>query len=342
MSTTEILVTIPELEGEDAMLAGLEALAPDLRVRHRPAQTGADVADLLDGVHVLYTWRMPTHLRRADALRWVQIHAAGIDGKSDSPIFDPAAGITVTNVAGAQAVSIAEYCLATMTMLARGFVQLVRDMATRTSNRSHSPPVELCGQTVGVLGYGHIGREVARLAAAHRMRVLALKRDPTRRTADGYQWPGTGDPGGTLPARIFGLDQLHTLLADSDFVVNCLPCTSATRDLIDGPAFAAMKPSAYFINVGRGGTVARDALVEALQSGAIAGAALDVFPTDPDPLPPDHPAWDLENIFISPHISGTRKNRQYLERTNEVFGENLRHFLAGEPLLNVVSRERGY
>ncbi len=123
-------------------------------------------------------------------------------------------------------------------------------------------------------------------------------------------------------------------------MVNCLPLTGPTKHLFDRAAFKAMRPGSYFINIGRGGTVELDALVHVLRDGALAGAAIDDF--EGRSLPPDNPLWEMGNVFISPHISGTRRNVQYLERTNELFCENLRRYLAGEPLFNVVTRERGY
>jgi len=342
MRSAKVLVTIPELEGCQEFLDEIAGVSSCVTVEQRTCMSFEETADLLEGVEVLYTLKVPAHLDRADCLKWTQIHAAGIDGKDFSPIFEPRRGVTVTNMAGAQAVSIAEYCMTTMSMLARGFLQLFRDMQSRVSDRRHSPPAELCGQTVGILGYGHIGREVARLAHANRMRILAMKRNPDRREASGYQWPGVGDPDGSLPDRIFGPAEIHEMLPQCDFVVCCLPSTPETRDLIGEKEFARCRADAWLVNVGRGETIEQEALVSALRDHTIAGAALDVFPTDPGPLPPEHPIWRLDNVFLSPHVSGTRRNRRYLERTNQLFCENLRRYLAGRPLLNVAAKERGY
>jgi phosphoglycerate dehydrogenase-like enzyme len=174
------------------------------------------------------------------------------------------------------------------------------------------------------------------------MRTLAIKNNPEQRSLSGYHWRGVGDPEGILPQRFLGLGDLEEVLRESDFVVDCLPHTAATRELFGEREFAMMKSTAYFINVGRGETVNDNALARALKSGLIAGAALDAFATDPDPLPADSPLWEIDSVFISPHISGTRRNIQYLERTNELFCENLRRYVNQEPLLNVVTREKGY
>ena len=248
----------------------------------------------------------------------------------------------LTNAAGAHAVSIAEYCVATMIMLARNFLQLFRDKQARHYEPRHSPVVELSGKRLGIVGYGHIGRELARVATAFNMRVLALKRDPGSRKAEGYQWPGVGDPDGRLPERFYGPEELEELLAESDFVVNCLPHTPQTSRMFGWKQFRAMKPSACFVNIGRGETIEEESLIRALREGVITAAGVDVFSTYPDNPGPDHPFWDVENLFISPHVSGDRSNPRYLDRTNELFCDNLRRYLAGSPLLNVATRRRGY
>jgi phosphoglycerate dehydrogenase-like enzyme len=342
MEHVRILVTIPELEGKQDYLDQMAAVSPRLKIEQHTLLTAEETAAAVEDVEILYAYRPPSHLDRANRLRWVQLHFSGIDHVSWSPVFDPATGIVVTNVAGAHAVSIAEYCITAMSMLARGFLGLFQDKLTKTWNWQTSPPVELYGQTLGIVGYGQVGRELARLAKAFRMRILALKRNPEEHRLLGYQWEGVGDPDGTLPERFLGPDELHTLLRESDFVINCLPHTSETRNMFSELEFKTMKPGAYFINVGRGETIDDDALAQAIRQEDIAGAAMDAFETDPDPLPADHPFWELDNVFISPHISGTRHNKQYLQRTNDLFCENLRRYLMGEPLLNVVTKERGY
>ena len=333
------LVTMPELEGEQELLAAISEYA---EVEYRICKTFDDTAAALKDVEILYTQAVPSHLDHANALKWVQLHFSGIDHASFSPIFDERRGIKITNVAGAHAVPIAEYCVYVMGILIRDFLQLFRDQQAKAWDRLRYPPYELCGQTVGIVGYGHVGGELGRVARALNMRVLALKRNPEQRHGSGYQWKGVGDPEGIYPERFFGPRELPELLKESDFVVNCLPHTAETRSLFGEREFKMMKPLRYFINVGRGETVDYPALVRALEEGVIAGAALDSFATDPHPLPADDPLWELPNVFISPHISGTRYSRQYLERTNELFCENLGRYLENQPLFNTVMRERGY
>jgi phosphoglycerate dehydrogenase-like enzyme len=200
-------------------------------------------------------------------------------------------------------------------------------------------PTEVRGATLGIIGYGSIGRELARIAkAAFGMTVLALKRDPSRRADDGYSLPGTGDPDGRLPDEWLGHRQLDALLGHSDAVVLCAPLTDETRRMMDARAFARMKPSAYFVNVGRGASVDETALAEALRARRIAGAAVDVFAEEPPPA--GHPLYALDNVIVSPHVSGFLPS--YDEKCSVLFAENLRRYLEGRPLLNLVDRARGY
>ena len=330
---------MPELEGKKDLLAAISKYS---EVEYRICKTSDETAAALKDVEILYTQAVPSHLDHANRLKWVQLHFSGIDHASWSPIFDEQRGIIITNVAGAHAVPIAEYCVYIMGILGRDFLQLFRDQQTKTWSPRKYPVFELCGQTLGIVGYGHVGGELGRMARALNMRVLALKRNPQQRHASGYQWKGVGDPEGIFPERFFGPADLPDLLKESDFVVNCLPHTKETRGLFAEREFNMMKPKRYFINVGRGETVDYPALVRALASGVIAGAALDSHPTDPHPLPADSPIWELPNVFISPHISGTRHSLQYPERTNELFCANLRRYLDNQPLFNTVLKERGY
>ncbi len=168
--------------------------------------------------------------------------------------------------------------------------------------------------------------------------MLAGKRDPSRRADGGYCLPGTGDPEGRLPDEWLGMGQLDALLARSDVVVLCAPLTVETRGLIGEAALRRMKPSAYFVNVGRGASVDEAALARALRERWIAGAALDVFAQEPPPV--GHPFYGLDNVILSPHVSGFLPS--YDEKCSVLFALNLRRYLAGEPMLNLVDRTRGY
>jgi phosphoglycerate dehydrogenase-like enzyme len=184
----------------------------------------------------------------------------------------------------------------------------------------------LRSKTVGIVGLGHIGREVARLAKAFGMRVVA-----TRRSARQSQRARYVD-------RLFAPDQLLQLLSESDFVVLTLPLTKETHKIIGEAELRSMKPTAYLINVARGQVVDEEALARVLEEHRIAGAGLDVFTREP--LPADSRLWKLPNVIISPHIAGYMEN--YSEQATAVFCENLRRYLGGKRLINVVGKERGY
>jgi phosphoglycerate dehydrogenase-like enzyme len=250
----------------------------------------------------------------------------------------------LTTTSGVHATTIAEYAITAMLALAHRVPRMVEWQARGgwPPDEQRWPlfvPAEVRGAALGIIGYGSIGRELARMArGAFAMRVLACKRDPSQRADAGYNLPGTGDPEGQLPDRWFGPGELHTLLAESDVVVMCAPSTPQTRHLIGAAELAAMKPSAFFINVGRGATVDEAALAQALAGRRIAGAAIDVFAQEPPPA--GHPLYELDNVIVSPHVSGFLAS--YDDRCVDLFAENLRRYLAGEPLLNVVDRARGY
>ena len=335
MDQIQVLVTMPFT---DAQLDRLRAVSPRLAV-DRAEASAADYAP----THVLYAVSPPRDLEAAANLRWVQLHMAGVNTLYDHPLYAKS-DVSITTTSGVHAATIAEYAITVLLALAHRVPRMVEWKAKGgwPPDRERWPlfvPSEVRGATLGVIGYGSIGRELARIAkTAFAMTVLACKRDPSARADDGYMLPGTGDPDGRLPDAWFAPHELMELLARSDVVVNCAPLTRETERMIDTRALAAMKPSAYFINVGRGGSVDEAALVQALRDHRIAGAAVDVFAHEP---PPDHhPFYGVENLIVSPHVSGFLPS--YDDRCTDLFAENLRRYLAGTPLLNLVDRTRGY
>jgi phosphoglycerate dehydrogenase-like enzyme len=332
---TRVLVTMPVGE---AQLARIRAAAPDLSVTRADPAT-ADYR----GAEVLYAGAPPGDLTRAPDLRWVQLHMAGVNGLLDHPLYRDTT-IPLTTTSGVHAATIAEYAVTVLLALAHRVPRMVEWHRRQAwpPDEQRWPlfvPTEVRGATLGVIGYGSIGRELARIAtAAFGMSVLACKRDPATRADHGYALPGTGDPHGALPAGWYGPADLLRMLPRCDAVVLCAPLTAETRNLIGRAALAAMKPSAYFVNVGRGATVDEAALAEALGAGRLAGAAIDVFAEEPPPA--GHPFYGLDNVILSPHVSGFLPS--YDDRCAELFAENLRRFLGGAPLLNLVDRSRGY
>ena len=331
----DVLVTMPF---SDAQLDRLRAVSPTLAVRREDPER-ADYG----AVRVLYAGTPPRDLRLAPRLEWVQVHMAGINALYEHPLYRDSA-IPIATTSGVHAAAIAEYAITVMLALAHRVPRMVEWQAKGgwPPDLERWPlfvPTEIRGATLGVIGYGSIGRELARIAkTAFGMTVLALKRDPSRRADDGYRLPGTGDPDGALPDAWLAPGQLHDLLAHADVVVNAAPLTAATRGMMGAREFRAMKPTAYFINVGRGASVDEAALVHALRAGAIAGAAVDVFADEPPPA--GHPLYALDNVLLSPHVSGFLPS--YDDKCTELFAENLRRWLGGAPLLNLVDRARGY
>jgi phosphoglycerate dehydrogenase-like enzyme len=323
----------------DELTAEIAALSPRLCVRQVDCHSPEEVERALaEGVEVLYARLLPASLKSARNLRWVQFQSAGIDSVTSHPLMG--SDILLTTTSGAHAVPAAEYIMGAMIALGRGFPTLVRDAGRREWNRQHSRERDLTGKTMLILGYGSIGREAARLASAFHMRILATKSNPLERQDPGFIYPGVGDPEGNLPERIVGNDALLDILPEADFVACTLPLTSQTKGRLGEREFRAMKPSAFFINMSRGGVCDEPSLIRALRENWIAGAALDVFVQEP--LPVDSPFYDLTNVLITPHISASRDNPKYDQRATAIFIENLRRYLAGRPLINLVDKGKEY
>ena len=259
-------------------------------------------------------------------LRWIQLPYAGAERCVSLPAVRER-DILVTNAQRIYGPEIAEHVMAMLLMFSRGlYVYLPEQQAGRWT-RDAVPEErlwELTGKTMLVVGLGGIGTETARRAHALGMDVIAT-RGSRREGPDFVSYVGLAD-------------ELPVLVGRADVVVNATPLTAATRSLFDAEMFGRMKPTAYFINVGRGGSVVTDDLVAALQDGIIAGAGLDV--TDPEPLTEGHPLWSMPNVIITPHIAAGSDVR--VRRLWVVMRENLRRYVAGEPMLSVVSVERGY
>ncbi|HEX6551926.1 MAG TPA: D-2-hydroxyacid dehydrogenase [Ktedonobacteraceae bacterium] len=334
------LITVPF---EAGWLERLQSLSPDLRIELWTARSGRSVPDdLWREAEILYT-SFATPLpspEQAPRLRWVQLYSAGPDPILNLPLFQTPVIFTTTS--GVHATNIAEYVLMVVLAWFHRFPRMLEwqqrgQWPSNVERSSSFVARELRGKTIGIVGYGSIGRAIARLASAFGMRVLAMQRSANHRDA-GFLFPGVGDPEGILPDRYYLPDQLHGMLNESDVVVIAVPLTSKTRELFGDAAFQAMKPTAFLVNIARGDVCAEAALVRALEERLIAGAALDVF--HQEPLPPGHPLWHLPNVFISPHSAGLTS--QYDERSATVFEENMRRYLVGEPLYNVVDKRQGY
>ncbi|NKB65475.1 MAG: D-2-hydroxyacid dehydrogenase [Candidatus Latescibacteria bacterium] len=260
----------------------------------------------------------------ASQLRWIQSFSAGMDNFL-FPEIVARHDVVVTNMAGLYAPQGGEHAWALLLALARGLHTSVAAMTAGKWGRG-APVVELTGATLGIVGLGGFGLETLKRAQGYDMQVLAL--DPVRTQAP------TGVDELKKPSR----DNLHALLGRADAVVIACPRTPQTYHLIGAAELAAMKESAYLVNVTRGGIIDETALLEALQQGQIAGAGLDV--TETEPLPADDPLWQAPNLILTPHRAGASQHRP--RKTFEFFHDNLGRYLRGEEVLNVVDKQRGF
>ena len=265
-------------------------------------------------------------LEAANSLLWIQALSAGVE-RCVGVAGVAARGVVLTNLQRTMGPSIAEHSIAMMMALARGLPAFGRSQQAARWDDGDAITArmrEVGGRTMLVVGLGGIGTEVARRAHGLGMRVIAT-RNSSREGPD-------------FVAKVGLSDELNALAAEADVVVNATPLTPETTRIFDEAFFAALKPGGYFITIGRGASTRTDALIAALRSGQLAGAGLDV--TDPEPLPADSPLWAMPNVIITPHVSASSDLQ--LERIAVIVAENLRRYVAGEPLLNVVDIARGY
>jgi phosphoglycerate dehydrogenase-like enzyme len=314
----------------------------DAEVVDRRCRTQTEMVEAADGgCDVLFTLRVPDDLmRRSPQLKWVQLMSAGADHILKGQLAERTA-IAVTTASGVASITIAEYTIGSMLAYAHG-IHLTMRAQTRPAWKRDSELMDsvdlVRGKTLGLIGYGSIGRETARMAQALGMTVLALKRNPQDRRDPGWNPPGTGDPEGLIPVRWYSPEERGEILRASDFLTVTLPMTAHTRGFIGRDEIGLMRPHAYIVNVGRGEVIDQSALIEALREKRIGGAGLDVF--EREPLEADSGLWNLENVILTPHVSGLFKD--YNGACCELFAINLRRFRADQPLLNFVDRSLGY
>ncbi len=334
----EVLITLPF---PDVLVAKLRNVSPRLNITVDKANEPKEIPDeTWEKTEVLYTNRVLPAPEKVPNLRWVQFHWAGIDHAVDNPLLKKE-DLVATTLSGASASQVAEYILMMLLSLGHRLPEVfaVQKRAEWPKDRwERFSPQELRNSTVGIVGYGSIGRQVARLLFPFGAQILAAKRDAMRPADSGYTPEGWGDPDGDLVHRLYPPQALNSMLKVCDYVVVTVPQTEETRNMISTDELAAMKPGAFLVDVSRGGIVDHSALIPALRDRKIAGAALDVFPQEP--LPAESPLWKLPNAIITPHISGNTPH--YDERAVNLFAENLHRYLAGLPLYNRINLERGY
>lgn len=312
----QIRLVSPIITVKDASTLVAAELRGDISVKE-------NLDKLLVDTDVIFGLVLPRDLlTRAPRLKWVQTMSAGVDRLASHEIWQ--SPVMITGVSGIHATPIGEFVLGFMLMFAKG-APLFFQMKQKREWTRHMPTV-LRAKTIGIIGLGAIGREIARLSKSFGMKVLATRRSAKQkgraRNVDILYPPA----------------QLKQLLAGSDYVVIATPLTPETRRLIGEEELRSMKTTAYIINIGRGSIIDEDALIKALDEKWIAGAGLDVTVTEP--LPSDSRLWDFDNVIITPHISGDMED--YIKKATELFCENLSRYINGKKLRNVIDKERGY
>lgn len=304
---------------EERHIAQLRSVDP--RVRVVAATDLARAIELAPQAEIMVGWNVPREaVQRAPKLRWIHSTAAGVDQLLHPEVLERE--IVITSSSGIHQ-PLVEHVFAMVLALTRRLHIAIRNQVHRRWERRQATGDEVRGKTMGVLGLGHIGAEIAEKAHVFGMRVIGTKRTP----AD-------------VPHvdRIYPPDELREVLRASDVVVIALPLTSDTRGLLGEAAFRAMKRTALVVNIGRGPIVQEAALVRALQEGWIGGAGLDVF--EREPLPADSPLWGMEHVIITPHVSGGWPG--YMDAAIPLLCDNLRRYLDGAPMRNLVDKARGY
>jgi phosphoglycerate dehydrogenase-like enzyme len=294
--------------------------------------TPDELPAVLAETDVLCSYDIPANWREvAPRLRWLQVPGAGVDSLQAKGLLGADSGLIITSAAGIHATTICEYVFGSMLMFNWNWPQMVRLQSQHIWARSASwyqlGRRELIGQTLGIIGVGSIGRQVAKKGHAFGMRVLGMR----------HALPAQGEADPDVD-KYYSREQLHELLGQSDYVVLSVPLTPDTEGLIGEAELRAMRPNAYFVNIARGRIVDEQALIRALKEERIMGAGLDV--TEEEPLPAGSPLYSMPNVILTPHISG--HSVHYEERLAQLFADNIRRFRAGETLHNRYDPARGY
>ena len=300
----------------------IQGLSPDIELEIVAASNAKDIEKHLENVEVVAGIpRALPDLSFAKKLKWVHSFSAGMDRALTSTLVQ--SNVIVSNSSGIHATPIAEHILAFLLTFTRKLQESFRNQQQKVWERVDTL-TELRGKTVLIVGLGHIGREAARLASCFRARVVAV------------DTPGKEKP--EFVEQLGTTEGLAAFLKQADFVVLALPYTRDTHHFMNKERLEAMKQQAVLLNIGRGGVVDEQALIRVLQEKKIGGAALDV--TEKEPLSKESPLWDMPNVVITPHHSGI--SERYMERAIELFCRNLKAYLKGEKLPNLVDKQRGY
>jgi phosphoglycerate dehydrogenase-like enzyme len=292
--------------------------------------------EMLRDVRAILCTFLPTNHALAQSLELVQIASAGFAQVANLGLS--ARGIKVCNASGVNDVPIAEWAVMMMVAMARDLPRLFVHQQQGIWDRDPRFQQEIRGRTLGIWGYGGIGRETARLAHAMGLRVRVLTRSGAIDRKPRFRIEGTGDDTGAVPERVFSAGEAEEFCESLDFLLLAMPETPENIGLVNRRIFEALPPHAYLLNPARGKLVVEADLLWALESGRIAGAALDTH--FQYPLPADHPLWRMPNVMMTPHISGSSQSPRFHERLWQLFRENVRRWQAGEPLFNEIAAQQ--
>jgi phosphoglycerate dehydrogenase-like enzyme len=328
-----VLIDVPI---SDQALGELRA-APDLSVEVLPEahEFRTLPAEQLGRVHIYLNKMPPANFEDLRSLELLQLATVGYEHLGHLKLAGRP--FAICNARGVFDTAIAEWNLAMMINLARDIRGSIRNQEAARWDKAIRFTGEIRGATLGLWGYGGIGRETARLAKACGMLVHVLTRNPVGPRGDQYAPAGTGDPDGTLPDRFFRKGMERDFLSGLDFLVLALPRTRHTDGMIGESELRALPRTAFLLNPARGALVQEQALLKALREGWIAGAALDTH--HEEPLPADSPIWKFPNVIVTPHVSGADRAVQFPARIGDLFVQNVRRHQAGEPLLNRLTDE---
>jgi len=334
----DILVDYPLTEEQ---VRSLETISDRVRITHYPGQKFEEIpTEEKEKAEILLTSKSEPTPEEMPDLQWIQYARAGISFLDESPLLKRE-GFQATSLSGAVSLPVAEYAVGMMLALGHKFPQINEYQEKKEwppDRWERFQPLELRGSTVGLVGYGSIGREIARLLQPFKVEILATKKDLMSIEYSGYMPEDTGDREGILFRRLYPPEAIKSMLALCDFVVVCVPLTDETEGIIGKDELDAMKKTAYLVAIGRGGQVDEEALASALKDKKIAGSALDVF--ESEPLPKESPLWEVPNLLITPHIAGNTV--RYPELVFELFSTNLKQYLKGERLYNIFNPKKGY
>ncbi len=311
---------LANIDLDDAQISRIEAVSDAVDVMKADSQ--GEALELMPEIDVVFGRFDHEMFLRGERLKWVQVTSAGVDDMMYPDFVE--SDVVMTSAKGIVGVHLADHAMALLLALTRGIAWAIRHPSWDQRDATREMSWELLGRTMGIVGLGGTGREVAARALGFGMRVIAV--DPM----------DVDVPEGVEYCR--KLDGLHDLLEVSDVVAICAPLTPETEGMFDRDAFNRMQSHAILVNVTRGPIMDEEALVEALETGSIGGAGLDVVPEEP--MPDDHPLWRFDNVVITPHSAGGSPHR--MDRSVDLFCDNLTRLLAGESLTSVIDKSKGY